>query len=164
MGNAVTGAGHIVDGVGSLIGGEMTAQGAEEAGAFKAAQLERAATESRAASQRDAFEQKRKARFALSTLRARAAAGGGGIDSDAIKIGGDIAARGEYMALAELYTGENRARGLEDEAMATRYTAKQQAKAARVGSYFKAGSSILKGIGTALSPDKGTGATLLVSG
>lgn len=150
-------AGAVVSAAGTLVGSEMSASAMEGAGEVRAAGLRQAATESRAAGQREMFEQQRKARLALSTLRARSAATGSADDTDVIKLGADIAARGEYQALAEMYTGENRARGLEDEAAATQWSAKAQAKATRVGSYFKAAGTILSGVGGAMKP---SGATL----
>jgi hypothetical protein len=156
----VMAAGYGVSAIGSLIGGEMSASGTEQAGQLKAQQLGMQATESRAAGQRQMFEQQRKARLALSTLRARASMTGSGQDTDTIKIAGDIGNRGDYLALAEMYTGENRARGLEDEASATIWSSKAKAKATRVGSYFSAASSILKGVGSAGGKGGGDGASL----
>lgn len=145
---AATVGGNLVAGAGSLIGGEMSASGTEAAGDLKAQQLGMQATESRAAGQRQMFEQQRKAKLALSSLRARSAMTGNASDTDTIKLAGDIGNRGDYLALAEMYTGENRARGLEDEAAATLWSSKAKAKATRVGSYFSAASSILKGVGS----------------
>lgn len=143
--------------VGTLVGSELSASGMEDAAEVKAAGLRQAATESRASSQRQAMEQRRRARLALSTLTARAAAGGGSAtDPGVVRLGGDIAARGEYQALAEMYTGENRARGLETEANIGIASARQQAHATRVGSYFKAAGTILSGVGGYMKPGGGS--------
>lgn len=158
-----TAAGTAVSAGGSLIGGSMKASAEEQMGQlaqrgaeFQAQQLDQAATESRAASQRQAFEKQRLGRLALSSLTARAASSGGSAtDTDAVKIAGDIAGRSEYEALGDLYTGENRARGLTDEATGARYTgaakaygAQLGAQATRAGSYFDATGTILKGVGS----------------
>lgn len=160
---AATAAGTAVAAGGSIIGGGMKADAEEQMGKlqqrgaeFQAQQLDQASTEARAAGQRQAFEKQRLGRLALSTLTARAAAGGGGAaDTDVLKIAGDIAGRGEYEALGDLYQGENKARGFGDEATGTRYTgaakaygAKLGATATRVGSAFDATGTILKGVGT----------------
>lgn len=151
-------AGAAVTAVGTLVGGEMSASATEKAGGLRAQQLGQAAAESRAASQRDSFEKQREARLALSTLTSRAAASGSGNDTDTAKLSGDIERRGEYLSLASLYTGENRARGLLDEADATKWQANTSAKATRVGSYFAAAGSILKGVGAAAGGPPGAGA------
>lgn len=171
-------AGSFMSGFGSLLGGKAARAGAdmkasaleqggilsEQEAGFQAQQLTMAAAESRAASQREAFEKRHNAKLALSTLIARAAAGGGGVsDPTVVKIGERIAERGEYQALMDMFTGENRARGLEDQAYATRwsgaarnYGAQLDAQATRYSgkaeekaSYFKAGGTILSGIGSA---------------
>ena len=80
-----------------------------------------AADESRAAAQRTMLEKRRESRFLQSKLQARAAASGGGADDPGVlDLTGDIAQRGEYDALMEMYRGENRARGLEDQATGSR--------------------------------------------
>lgn len=143
--------------VGTLVGGEMAASGTEKAAELKSGLLGKAAADARATGQRDMFEQQRTARLALSTLRTRAAAGGAGNDTDTIRLTGDIAARGEYQALASLYTGESRASGLMDEAAATKWSAASQANATRVGSYFGAAGNILSGLGSAARIKAGVG-------
>jgi hypothetical protein len=90
---------------------------------FKAAQEDQAAQESRAASQRTALEKDRQATLLQSTLQANAAASGGGAaDPTVVGLGQDIAGRGEYQSLMDMYTGENRARGIEDQAIGSRMT------------------------------------------
>lgn len=131
----------------TVIGGAVSAAGtlaagksAKEAQYFKAAQEDQAAQESRAASQRQALEKRRMTGLALSKVQAGAAASGAGAaDPGIIKIASDIAGRGEYQALTDMYTGENRARGLEDMAMGDRMTG----DAARTGSYYKAAGTLL---------------------
>lgn len=157
------GAGTILSSGGTLFSGFMKADAEEEnarlqraSGEYEARQLQMAAAESRAASQRQAFEKQRLTRLALGTLQTRAAAGGGkASDENIVTLASDIAGRGEYQALADLYTGENRARGLEDQAAGKRYEgeakvygAGRAADATRLGSLFSAGGTILSGTGS----------------
>lgn len=131
----------------TVIGGAVSAVGtlaaggaAKDASYFKAAQEQQAAQESRAASQRQSMEHRRQAGLALSKVQAGAAASGAGAsDPGILKIAGDIAGRGEYQSLADMYTGENRARGLEDSAMGDRMSG----DAAQTGSYYKAAGTLL---------------------
>ncbi len=95
----------------------------EQEADFTARGLEGAAAEARGAAQREAFEKRHAAKMALSTLVARAAASGGGAtDRTVLKLGENIADRGEFQALMDMYSGNNRARGLEDQAMGARMT------------------------------------------
>lgn len=97
---------------------------AEQQGDFEAGQLRASAAETRAVAQREAFEKRRAGKLAMSTLIARAAASGGGAtDRTVLRVGEQIADRSEYMALADMFTGESRARGLEDQATATKMSA-----------------------------------------
>lgn len=155
-------AGTAITGGGTLIGGFMGADAQEEMGRlqqgaaeFEAKQLQMAAAESRATAQRQMFERQRLTKLALGTLQTRAAAGGGkATDENILDLTSEIAGRGEYQALADLYTGENRARGLEDSAAAKRYEGKarvygaeRSAAATRIGSVLGAGGTILTGSG-----------------
>lgn len=140
----LTAAGTGVSAASTIAGGRA----AEDESKFRAAQLRQRAAESRASSQRSAFERRREGDLALSSLQARAAASGGGADDPTvIKLGEDIAARSEYGALAEMFKGENRARGYEDSASA----ALVSGKAAKKGSYLKAAGTILSGAGSMAS-------------
>lgn len=126
---ALTAGGTLIGGAAAADAGEAQAAAQRKAAAdnktmleFKATQEEQNAQESRAAAQRQSLEKTRQARLLLSSLQARAAAGGGSAsDSGVLDIAGKIAARGEYESLMEGYTGENRARGLLDQARADRY-------------------------------------------
>jgi hypothetical protein len=155
-------AGTAITAGGTLIGGFMGADAQEEMGRlqqgaaeFEAQQLQMAAAESRATAQRQMFERQRLTKLALGALQTRAAAGGGkATDENVLDLTSEIAGRGEYQALADLYTGENRARGLEDSAAAKRYEGKARvygaeraANAARIKSLFDAGGTILTGAG-----------------
>lgn len=117
-------AGSAVSAKGTLMGGKAAAiagQNAKAASEFTALQQEQQAGEARSAAQIAAQERRRQTRYALSTLRARAAAdGGSATDSGALNLAGDIGERGEFASLLELAKGENTARGQEDAAMTTR--------------------------------------------
>lgn len=120
-------AGTAVSAMGTIAGGKA-AQQAGQAGAqskeFEAKQLEQQAMESRASQQRVAMERRREGVLLNSKMQARAAASGGGADDPTVvNLAQDIAGRSEYGALMEMYKGENRARGLEDQAMGSRMTA-----------------------------------------
>ena len=72
---------------------------------------------SRASSQRAAIEEKREARYLVSSARARAAAGGADLsDPSLVKNFAEIEAAGEYNALTRLWEGESEA--ISDEAAA----------------------------------------------
>lgn len=138
---ALMAAGSVVKGAGTIYAGTK----AEESAEFKARQLEQAADESRAAAQRQAFDRRKQAEDTLSRIRARAAAfSGDATNPSIVKLESDVAGRGEYYFLSEMYSGENRARGLEDAAMGAR----AEGRAAKTGSYFSAAGTILSGAGS----------------
>jgi len=148
---------------GGTIAGGMAAGAAGEsqrdAMNFRATQEEMAAQESRAASQRVAMDKRRESVLLNSKLQARAAASGGGADDPGVlDLAGDIAGRGEYDALTELYKGENRARGLMDSAMASRMTgeaALAEGKAKRNSSFLSAAGTLIGGSASAYKTMKG---------
>ncbi len=124
----------------SAIGTIAAGNSAKQAAYFRAGQEDQMAQESRAASQRQALEKRRQAGLVLSKIQAGAAAGGSDTTSpDLLNLVGDVAGRGEYQALSDMYSGENRARGLEDSATGERMTG----DAAQTGSYFKAAGTLL---------------------
>lgn len=100
---------------------------ADEAAEFQAGQADRQARTVRALAQRSAEERRRDTKAALATLRARAASSGGGAtDQTILALEGDIAKRGEYLALSDMFAGEEQARGFEDVAKGLRFTGKAQ--------------------------------------
>lgn len=123
---AATAAGGVVSAMGTIAAGDAAADAgrrSQQAQEFRAKQEDMAANESRAAAQRAALEKQREGVLLGSKLQARAAAQGGGADDPTIvTLGEDIAGRSEYAALTDIYKGENRARGLEDQAIGDRYT------------------------------------------
>lgn len=149
-------AGGALSAAGTLIGGSAAADAgasAQKAQYFKATQEDMAAQESRAAAQRVALDKGRETTLLQSKLQARAAASGGGAsDPGVLDLAGDIAGRGEYEALTEMYKGENRARGLEDTAIGSRLTgdaAKAEGEAKRSASYLSAAGTLIGSAGSA---------------
>jgi hypothetical protein len=123
-----------------------------QASEFTARQHELQAGESRAAAQRMAADKRRESRLVQSQLVARAAASGGAVDDPSVvTTAGQVAQRGEYEALTEMYKGENRARGLEDAAYAARRqgeAAEYEGKAKKKASYLSALGTIIGGAST----------------
>jgi len=115
---------------GTLLGGSIAAQGALEAGAaertaayYKAAGLRQQAQAERAGGQSDAFALDRKTNDIQSTLRARAAASGGGVaDPTVVALSDQIETQGTLGALTEMWKGQDRARGLVDQARGSEMT------------------------------------------
>ena len=92
---------------------ESRAQGLEH----QAAQGRQAAGQERATAQRAAAEKRRQGRLLSSRALAVASASGAGAGDPTVEnILGDIGAEGEFRALSELFIGEERALGLENQA------------------------------------------------
>lgn len=107
--------------VASISGGMSAAKAAKQAGEnqkaesdFEAAQMNQAAGQARAASQRDAEEQRRQTALVQSrALALSAASGAGTTDPSVVNLIGDIAGQGAYRAGVALYQGDEKARQLE---------------------------------------------------
>lgn len=113
-----------------------------EAKQYRAAadQLDVQAGQTRAMSQRDAYEQRRQAKLVQSRGIAVAAASGAGADDPTVvnQIA-DIGGEGEYRALTALYNGETQAQANEQQAVSYRKAAKN----AKTAGLIKAGGTIL---------------------
>jgi len=120
--------------VASIFGGAQ----ANKAAKSEAAQLDYNAGQQRAATQRQAEEQRRQGRLANSRLQA--VAGGGSGDVTAVDLAADLAGEGELRSLTALYEGEDRAIGMEAQALATR----RAGTAARTAGYRSAADSLLR--------------------
>lgn len=106
----------------------------------QAAQLEAAAGQDRASSQRAAIDERRKGRYAGSRAMALAAASGGGADDpNVVNTIADIEGESEYRALTALYEGETEAQGKEAQAKANR----RGARATKTAGLLNAAGSIL---------------------
>lgn len=140
-------------------GAELQGEAARNAAVYRAAQLRRNAQLARAGAQGDAFEVQRQTDALQSTLRARAAASGGGVsDPTVVALAGQIAQRGALGALTSMFKGETEATGLEDTAKAAEYTGQaeyqgSQIKAAglRAEGEMRAESQRKQGVETLLS-------------
>jgi len=98
---------------------------------FQADQLDRNAGQSLAASQRNAFQERRQARLVSSRAQALAAASGAGAtDPTVLNIQGDIAKQGEYNALTALYNGDVQAQDQRFAAQARRTSGAMEKSAA----------------------------------
>ena len=155
MAMALTAAGTAVSALGTIAGGnaaEAAGKNQQAVYNYQAKQQEQSAQESRAAGQRASFEKQREQRFIQSKLQARSAAdGGGATDPTVLGLVGDIGARGEYESLMEMYKGENRARGLEDSAQASRMSgeaALYEGKAKKSAGTLSALGTIIGGAGS----------------
>ena len=174
---ALTAAGTAVSAVGTIAGGNALAA-AGQAGAaaakqaaqanagaleYRAQQEEMAANEARSAGQRGAIERRQAGKLLLSSLQARSAASGGSADDPStLNLASKIAQRTEYQALTEMFTGESRARGLEDQAKGSRYSAEtgliegnmranaalREGEARKSASYLSAAGTIIGGAGS----------------
>lgn len=132
--------GTLVSAAGTIAAGNQAAA----AGESRALQLEQKATQERASGQRQMFEKQRQTSLVQSQLQARASAdGGSATDPGVLKISEDIAGRGTQQGLTDLANGENAARGLEDQAKASRISG----QAAQDGSRFAAVGTIASGFG-----------------
>ncbi len=126
IGGTIAGMGSsMAAGKAGKIGAAIQGQAAMQSAEYRATQLRQQAQEARASQQRAALETRRKGGLVQSTLRARAAAGGGGAtDNTVLNLTGQIAERTEYESLLDMYKGENAARGMEDAANAAIYQGK----------------------------------------
>lgn len=126
VGGTIAGMGSaMAAGKAGKIGAALQGQAAMQSAEYRATQLRQQAQEARASQQRVALETQRKGDLVQSTLRARAAAGGGGAtDNTVLNLTRQIAGRTEYESLLEMYKGENAARGMEDAANAAIYQGK----------------------------------------
>lgn len=152
--------GSVASGLGQMQAGRAANVSAK----FQAAQAQQQAGQERAAAQRVAIEERRKADLALSRGQAvLASSGGGALDPTAMRLMGGIAQQGEYNALSALFQGEEAARGLELGAAAKRMEGKQAKRAGMIGGI----STIASGIGQAgmsLNQKYGTSSAATTSG
>jgi hypothetical protein len=132
-GSAISGGAAALSGIGTAFSAASTLAGggyAAQAGQMKEAEanfeaeqdIENAAGET-AAAQRQAIDTSQKANLLRSSAVANAAAGGVNAGAgSALTNQAQIAARGSYQAGMELWSGQNRATGLLNQAAGTRYT------------------------------------------
>lgn len=119
----------VLGGAAQMVGYQQAADSARVSGQrknvesqFEAEQLEQAAGQSIAASQRDAQEERRRATLTASRALALAAASGGGAsDPTIVRLIAGIKGEGSYRSGVALYKGEEQARRLRMGASAKRY-------------------------------------------
>jgi len=110
---------------------------------FEASQLEDRADQEFAAGQREAGELRKRKELALSTLQASSAASGfSATDATTLDLAGDIEERGSIQERSALFSGSQRAAGLETQATARRATG----NAAVQGGRFASIGTILSGV------------------
>lgn len=127
-GAIATGAGAALGATGTIMGANDAAQGAYaneryvaantagtlNRGIYAKQQLDQQASEARAAGTRDAAMAAKKTDYIVGAGRAAAAASGGNAtDTSVVSQLGSAQQMGDYEKLIALYTGENKARGLE---------------------------------------------------
>lgn len=123
---AATAAGGALSAESTLAGGNFAktaGQMQRQAKDFEATQLDQNASDELATSQRRMFDTQEKARLAISSSRARA--GASGVDAgagSAVENEGELAQRGSYHALMDLWQGESNATGLLNRAKGARYS------------------------------------------
>lgn len=153
---AATVAGGAIKGMSTLAGGKAAAQAGQmqqtEAN-YQAAQLNQNASQALASSQRQALDTTQRTNLAISTATARAGASGAAADvGSAVANSGELAQRGSYQALTDMFNGESKASGLENEASGVRYTGDVEAyegEEKEKASYLAAGGDFLSSVGQA---------------
>jgi hypothetical protein len=145
---AMQAAGGVLSASGTLAGGSYAAQAGQmqqTAANYQAAQLDQNATQAIASSQRQMLDTNLKTSLAESTSTANAAANGvnAGTGSAATNVG-NLAARGSYMAAMDLWNGQSKATGLENEAQGVRYSG----ALAAIGGEEQESASKLAALGT----------------
>jgi len=100
---------------------------------YEAAQLEQNAGQQAASAQRSAMEDRRQAQIAQSrALAVAAASGGGASDPTVINIISRLSAEGTYRSMSDLYEGREKARQMQEQAAASRYSGQRAQQAARL--------------------------------
>lgn len=119
-------AGTVMSAVGTVTSGVAQNNAAK----FEASQLEARATAERASAQREALQERKQKDMVISRAKAVGATSGGGVDLNLL---GKIEEAGEYNALTAMWEGEERARGAESQAAATRWSGKRAKLAGFIG-------------------------------
>ncbi len=121
--------GPLVAGLGTIVSGVAEKNAAD----FEAEQLRAKGKEEFAAAQRDALDKRREGNLIASRQQALAAASGGGADDPTIvKLMTDTVQQADYNARTAMYGGEQRKRGLFDQARGR----KMSGRASLLGSVF----------------------------
>lgn len=138
--------GTVVKTIGAITQGNAQAEAAQAQARHQAQVAEMKGKEEFAAGQRRMMDVRRQKELALSSLQARAAAGGGDTtDPTVVNLGAGIEGQGEYKALTEFYKGENARRGYEDAATAAIWQGDVKASQAQSAGLWGAAGSLLSG-------------------
>lgn len=141
-----TAVGTVVKTIGAITQGNAQAEAAQAQARYQAQVAEMKGKEEFAAGQRRMLDVRRQKELALSSLQARAAAGGGDTtDPTVVNLGAGIEGQGEYKALTEMYKGENAQRGYQDAAAAAIWQGNVTAEQARSSAMWGAAGSLLSG-------------------
>lgn len=128
----------------SAIGGVVSGIAANNQAKYEAAQQEAQGREEYASSQRDAEQKRKEAELVNSRAQALSAySGAGASDPTIIQLMTQTTQQGEYNAQTALYGGEQRKRGLFDQAKGTRLTG----EASLFGSFLGAAGTLASGFG-----------------
>jgi hypothetical protein len=149
LSKGATGAGGALSAASTIAGGNFAAQAGQmqkTASYAKATQLEQNAGQAIASSQRQMFDTQQRTRLAMSTARARGASAGVdvGVGSPAANQG-ELAGRGSYQALMDMFNGQSAATGLDNQANAARYegdVAEIEGEAKQSASYLAAAGTL----------------------
>lgn len=145
---AATAAGGSMSAMGTLAGGEYAKQAGlmqQQNAEYQAKQAESNATQAIAAGQRKAADTNLQTKLAISTARASAGASGVDVGSGSPATAqGELAQRGSYHALMDMFNGQSKATGLENEAAGMRYSG----EAAKIGGEMQQKASYLSAAGT----------------
>lgn len=141
---AATAVGGGIKAAGTLASGEA----AKDAGELRAGQLRQNASQAIASGQRQMFDTQDRTKQAISTSTARAAASGVAADvGSPLENTGELAQRGGYQALMDMFNGESAASGLRNQAS----VAEWEGRAKRKASYLAAGADVASTLGSMTS-------------
>lgn len=130
------------------VGDISAGRAAAEASATEAAAMQQKANWERATAQHQAERRRQEAERLMSRQRALYAASGGGVGDTALTVIGNTAAEGDLQSRIDIAMGEERARGIDDQAALR----KRSGQAAWRGSLLQAGGTILDGVGKMAGP------------
>lgn len=136
----------ILGGVAGAAGQAQAGEAANATAKYQALVARQNANAEEATGQRQAIEERRKAAFTSSRIRAVAAASGAGADDPSVlNLEADVNAQGEYNAMSRLFTGASAGQAQRQNAMLTTLAGRNE----RDASYAAAGGTILKSVGDA---------------
>jgi len=154
---AMTGVGAGISAAGTIAGGNAAKQAGlmqQQAANSQAAQVDENAAQAIASGQRRMQDTQQRTRLAIST--ARAGAGASGVDAgfgSPVTDVGELASRGSYNALMDMFNGASTASGMRNQADAIRYSGTASAiggEEAQQASMLTAAGTIAGGAGSML--------------